>query len=274
MSEAVLPARRPVSSIDLWKTAALAIILIDHLGFFIFPDQGWMTAIGRSALPIFFFLIGFARTRQVPWFWWVAGILLTALDVWRVGDWREIDINILINFALIRLCLPVIERHVITHWWRAALLAIGLAAMIPLAAPWIEYGTEGMLLALVGLAHRRALDAGPDRGREPLWLLRRGLGAFATLAFMAAQVAAYGFPVTETWIMAACVIAVSALLLRFRSGDARWQPGGFPAMLAGLCGRRSLEIYITQIVGLVLLGRLLEIDAADIAGDEDEGDEE
>lgn len=263
-------AARPVSRIDCWKTAALLVILVDHLGFFILTDQSWMMAVGRSALPIFFFLIGFARTRSVPWFWWAAGFGLTALDGWRTGEWLSVDVNILVNFALIRLALPLIETHVFGDWRRVVVLAVVLAALMPVASPWIEYGTEGWLLALVGLAHRRALEAGPDRPREPAWLLRRGLGAFATLAFLAAQAAAYEFEVADTWIMAACVILVSALLLRFRPGEATWRPPEGLGMLLRFSGRHSLEVYMAQIIGLSLLGMALDIEAVDMAGEEQE----
>jgi hypothetical protein len=253
-----------VTSIDLWKTAALALILLDHLGFFLLTDQPWLMAVGRAALPIFFFLIGFARTRSVPWFWWAAGLGLTALDAWRVGDWREINVNILINFALIRLALPLIEAQVMGRWWRVILFAIALAALMPFSDVLVEYGTEGWLLALVGLAHRRALESGPDAPRDPAWLTRRALGAFATLAFAAMQLDAYAFAMVEAWVMAGAVIAASGLLLRFRPGVAPWR---LPAPLghgARLCGRRSLEIYIAQIVAGVGLGLALGVDAVDV----------
>lgn len=263
------PAARAVTTIDLWKTAALLLILIDHLGFFIWTDQPWLTAIGRAALPIFFFLIGFARTRAVPWHWWVAGLALTALDGWRLADEGYPELNILINFALIRLALPLIERHVMAAWWRVALFAMLLAALMPLAGQVLEYGTEGWLLALVGLAHRRARESGPDKPRDPAWLTRRALAAFATLAFMAMQIYDYEFGVAETWIMAASVITVSGLLLMFRNRTASFQPPAPFAALFQLCGRYSLEIYMAQIVGLMALGMALGIEAADVDGDDE-----
>jgi TraX protein len=266
---AALAAPRAVSTIDLWKTLALLLIGLDHVGFFLLPEQPWLMALGRAALPVFFFLIGFARSRHVPWFWWAAGAALTALDLWRLGSVDGMQINILINFALIRLALPWIEALVMPVWWRTLGLAAVLAALAAWTGPWIEYGTTGWLLALVGLAHRQALAAGPDRPRDRHWLMRRGLGATATLVFAAIELHDYAFAVTEAWIMAAAVIGVSGLLLRFRTGDASWQPPALLAGLARLCGRRSLEIYIAQIVGLMMIGLALGIEPADAEGDEE-----
>lgn len=272
MTSATLPQPKSVpvvTTIDMWKTAALLLILIDHLGFFIWTDQPWLTAIGRAALPVFFFLIGFARTRAVPWFWWAAGLALTALDAWRLAGEGYPELNIMINFALIRLALRLIERHVMAVWWRVALFAMLLAALMPLAGQWLEYGTEGWLLALVGLAHRLARERGPDKPRDPAWLTRRALGAFGTLAFMVMQIVDYEFEVMETWIMAAAVIAVSGLLIMFRVGPSRFQPPEPLALALRFCGRRSLEIYMAQIVGLMALGMMLGIDAADMDGEDE-----
>lgn len=260
---------RPVSWIDLWKSAALLLILIDHVGFYLLPEQPWLLAVGRAALPIFFFLIGFAGPRRAPWFWWAAGAALTALDIWRAGSAADATLNILINFALIRLALPLIERHLAGDWRRMGLFALVLAAAAPWTGPYIEYGTAGWLLALVGLAHRRALAAGPDKPRDPAWLTRRALGAGATALYIGLELHDYEFPVFETWIMAAGVIAVSGLLLRFRPGDARPKPPAWLAHGLRIGGRRSLEIYIAQIVGLMALGLALGIAPADSDGDEE-----
>ncbi len=263
------PSIRTVTTVDLWKAAALLLILCDHLWFYIWPDQLWLTALGRAALPIFFFLIGFARTRHVPWFWWAAGAALTSLDLWRHGGFENICLNIMFNFAMIRLALPLIEKHMMRAWWRVALFALVLAALMPLAGQVIEYGTAGWLLALVGLAHRRALDSGGDRQRDPAWLIRRALGAFVTLAYIGMELYDYEFGVTETWIMAGGVILVSGLLLRFRRETVSVRLPSVLSALARLCGRRSLEIYIAQIVVLMGLGLALGVDAADEDGDEE-----
>lgn len=271
---AAAPTLRATSWIDLWKSAALALILVDHLGFFIFTDQPWMLAVGRAALPIFFFLIGFSRNAHVPWFWWAAGIGLTAFDVWRKGGIDGVTLSIMINFALIRLSLPLIERHGMSSWWRFALVLLAFAALSPFAGRVIEYGATGWLLALVGRAHKIAQESGPDGARAPAWLMRRAAGALATLVYIAIEFRDYRFGVIETWVLVIGVILVSGLLLRFVSGPARWQPQGAVANLLAFCGRHSLEIYLAQIVGLGMLGLALDIDAIDInAGDDEEEDD-
>jgi hypothetical protein len=58
----------------------------------------------------------------------------------------------------------------------------------------------------------------------------------------------------------AAIIAVNGLLLLYRRSDLARQPSPFPAALLRVCGRRSLEIYIAQCVGLMALGLMLGIE--------------
>jgi hypothetical protein len=143
---------------------------------------------------------------------------------------------------------------------------------VPLADQVLEYGSTGPLIALVGLAHRLALDEGPDRRGAALWLHRRALGAVATGVYAVNELDDYGFAVTEAWIAMAAIIAVNGLLLLYRRGELSRQPPAWAANGLRFCGRRSLEIYIAQCVGLMALGLALDhwigVEAADI-GDEE-----
>ncbi len=262
-------ASRPVTSTDVWKTAALALILIDHLGEFLFPDQPWMRAIGRAGAPIFFFLIGYAATRAVPWFWLAAGALLTGLDLWRAGgDMNAVTLNILISFAALRWLRPGMEALARRSLWMLWAAAAALIALVPLADMVLEYGTTGPLIALTGLAHRLAVETGPDCGATAPWMHRRALGAVATLVYALNEIDDYGFAIDDAWIAMAAIIAVSGLLLIYSRGDLITQPPAAAAALLRFCGRRSLEIYIAQIIGLMALGLALGIAPAADGGDE------
>src|SRR3712207_6715418 len=105
---------RGVTTTDLWKLLGLLFVLVDHYGLFFVEDQTWWRLFGRIAAPIFFFLIGFARTRTVPWTWIAFGAALTVMGYVTLGGLKQITLNILLNFALLRLVvLPAVERSVI-----------------------------------------------------------------------------------------------------------------------------------------------------------------
>ncbi len=247
-----------VSTTDLWKALALLLITLDHYGLFLDPAQDWWRVAGRASLPIWFFFVGFARSRTVPWTWLAIGIGLTLLDLWYEDlDPAEAPLNIVLGFALIRLALPWIEERIWPSRWRIAALLAVLTLLLPVGGFIVEYGTEGWLLALVGLAHRRWLEA-PDG--ETLWR-RAAIAIYAGGAFCAVEIADFSFDPPQAAALIGLVAAVSALLVGFRRDDVQWQPPVPVAAFLRLCGRRSLMLYAAQIVILTLAAVMLGIDA-------------
>lgn len=65
------------------RSLAMVLMLIDHIGHTLYPDQMWIRYIGRLAFPIFAFLIsqGYRHTKNLPNY--LFRLLLLAL----VSDW-------------------------------------------------------------------------------------------------------------------------------------------------------------------------------------------
>ncbi len=254
--------RQTVSTTDLLKAAALVFVFVDHWGHYLAPDEIWWRVVGRASLPVWFFLVGLARSRTTPWTWIGLGVALSLLDLWREGSLADAQLSILLNFAAIRLALPAIERHAWPQSWRIALLVAALAALSPVANQIVEYGTEGWLLALVGLAHRRWLDA-PERRTL---MLRIGLALVAGLLFIAVEARDYSVEGVEIAALGLIIAAASLLLFRFRRAEIeRPLPAPVAATLR-FCGRHSLTIYAAQIVLFTVL-------AAMFVGDPDQAEE-
>lgn len=254
-----------VSTLDLWKALALALILVDHFGHFLFPDAPWLRVIGRASLPIWFFLIGFGGGRGVPWVWFLLGASLTALDLWWVGSYSDILINILFSFAAIRFALPFVETWIWPHRWRLAALVLALIALAPFANGLVEYGTSGPIFALVGVAHRRWLA---QPGREGL-ALRIGLAIVAALVFILLERADYGFDTAQTAVLVLLVAIVSGWLVSFRRRDSKIAFPAWAAAVLRFCGRYSLWLYAGQIVLLTAAAAALGIEP-DLGEDDDE----
>lgn len=251
-------SKAPITTTDLLKLAGLAFVFADHIGLFFAPDDDWWRVFGRAAAPIFFFLIGFARGGSVPLSWIVLGSILTALDLYVSDDLEDVTLNILFNFALIRLALPYIEAHVLPRKWGLAALALVCALLIPLAAIVLEYGTEGWLWALVGVAAREAIAK-----RSPQTSLQLNLvTAFCVAVYLAVETRDFEFEHVQTVTLAALVIALAFMLVRFRRVDAFMAPPGV-ARVFNWIGRHSLEIYAVSLFLMQLTGHLLETDGAD-----------
>lgn len=248
-------ALSPVTSTDALKALALALILVDHIGHFLADDWPILRVIGRLGVPIFFFLIGFAKTRDVPNRWLVIGAVLTAIDFLWVGSLAGTQINILFNFALIRLALPLIARHALQPGWRMMVFAVLLILAMPLVNPLLEYGTEGWLFALMGLLRRRMLD---DPEEQERWLAPM-IGFLAAATYLVVEIRDYAFQGLNIALLFAGVFILKELLARFRRLDLPSQPGPGIAQIIRLCGRYSLEIYAAQIILLAALGGLWSI---------------
>lgn len=245
----------PVTTTDLLKLAGLTLVLIDHYGLFFDPNADWWRVVGRGAAPVFFFLIGFARTRTVPWMWIVLGAILTALDAFVSDGLEDVSLNILFNFALIRLVSPWIERHVLERRWGLPALAILCVALIPLAGLLLEYGASGWLWALVGFAAREALVSRDVHIRR----MRNMVATIALSAYVVSESIDFEFDALQTGALFGLMAALTAAFLHFRRVDA---PGSFPAPLSRSVhwiGRRSLEIYAVSLFIMQALGYALEI---------------
>ena len=257
-------APRAVTTTDAWKLFALAFVLIDHYGYYFDPDEVWWRLFGRLASPVFFFFIGFARTRTVPWTWIVFGLVITATDY--VTSPRDVLINILLNFALVRLVLPYVEAHVMPYPVRLAALVAASAAVIPVLDPVLEYGGEGWLWALFGLSHRLFLERGDGFS---LWR-RYALALAASAAYIVREIHDYGFNTLQSVLLVAMIVAEVLALLRFRRADLVWQPPPAVRPVFAFAGRRSLEIYALTLLAMQLLAYAISGAAAEDGGEDDE----
>lgn len=260
--------RPAATTTDALKAVALGLVFVDHIGHYLLEDWAILRVIGRLGVPIFFFLIGFAKSRGMPGRWLIFGLGLTLVDYFWTGDISETQLSILFNFATIRLALPLIEREVLASPWRLAALAMLLALLIIPADRLIEYGTVGWLLALAGLLQRRYLDR--PEAREGAERLIYGIAALAV--FLADEINDYGFTLPHGLLLAAGLAAVGLVLHRFRRGDLARQPGARLGAAMRFCGRYSLEIYAAQIILLAAAGALWSHPGDD--GDNEEDDDE
>lgn len=247
-----------VSTIDLWKTAAVLMMFVDHYGHFYATDETVWRAIGRACVPIWFFLAGFARTRGVPVSWVIAGLVLTVLDYWSARDTSDVTLNILLAFALVRFALPWIEAHLLPSRWRFVVLCIALAAIEPLAGKVLEYGTMGPLLAMTGLAHRHWLAQTQKTAASDAYILRLAVAVFGLIVFGYVENEIYEFLFRELVLMILLFALVGYGLLVFRPGLDHAVPAPLAPVLK-FFGRRTLEIYAIHLAVIFLyLGFLRE----------------
>jgi len=263
---------RAVDNTDWLKTVAIILVVVDHLGYFFIEDADWWSVFGRMAAPVFFFLLGYARSRTVPLHWLGLGVILTLLDSWNT-DWAWVAPNILLSLALIRIARPYAQIGLQRHGWAAfAIFICALIAVLPIASNIVDYGAEGWLWALFGLCQRMYVDgrAAADvdgtapSPATPAYAMMQNLGLTRLLAcFVAAVVYVwqeqmeFSFSQIHFAVFIFGVGILSLSLCRFLRGPSRIQPRESIAGAVRFIGRHTLEIYAIQLAGSELIIKLL-----------------
>lgn len=254
---------RPVDHTDWFKTAAIILVVVDHIGYFFIDDYEWWSVFGRWAAPPFFFLLGYARTRAVPFTWIWLGVVLTVLDSWNNG-WEWMAPNILLSFALIRLARPHVQAFAQRYGWAAfVLLVTALLAILPATGNVVDYGSGGWLWALFGLYQRMHVDGvsatAPDAQQyeaSPLRATTRQVGVARVLACLVAAAVyvwqeqlEFEFNTEQLAVFVLGIAVLSFALLHFRRGRSRIQPAEPIAGALRFLGCHTLEIYAIQLAG-------------------------
>lgn len=239
-----LPA--DVTSYDVLKAFAVGLMIVDHVGWLLFQDIEWFRVLGRLCVPVWFFLIGYAYTRAVPWRWYAAGAIL-AVSSMVVGI-DPLPLSVLFTMAAVRYVLDPAWRFMaarpIYFWWMVLLLAFfGYASDM-----LFEYGTMGLLMAMVGYVLRNREEAAEAMGE--------GFPRIFTIAVLAAfggmELLKFGFTMLPAMVLVAGLVGVYFVLEGFKGETLHGTAAKSHAPLLKFMGRYSLEIYVLHL--LILKG--------------------
>ena len=151
---------------NLWdgaKILALGLMVIDHIGYFFFPDIPVFRALGRGAIPLFLFLIGFAPHHRFSYPLLAIALVMGGYNYVLGG--QLFPLNILFAILLVRLWLrythvpgtaypagaaPVLTLKRPLEWYIVIQLFL-----LPTGFLW-QGGAYVFLFALIGLMARHA----------------------------------------------------------------------------------------------------------------------
>ncbi len=230
-----------VTSYDILKTLAVLLMFIDHIGAFIFVDEDIYRIIGRLCVPMWFFLIGYARSRSLD-----RSLLGCAAAIFIIDVFVEpsvFPLNILISIICIRL---ILDRCAHSIFKNTALFYSSLVLFFILAlhsALVFDYGTQGLLFALLGysLRHKNALSKQHvDR-----------LTIASVTVFFVAQSLSFQLDLTQALPFFAGLILVMFYLLSFTPKayvSEPWANITITKNLLGFFGRYTLWIYTAHII--------------------------
>lgn len=247
----ILP--REITSYDLFKALAVLLMIGDHIGYYFFPEENWWRVFGRMCVPVWFFLVGYAKSRDIGPRLWIGTAILTAANF--VTGMSIFPLNILASMLAVRILIDEVmkgfrkDERVL---WPMALM------MFLLIVPTMfvtEYGTQGLLLALFGYLVRELQE-----GRIPQGLVQR-YAAVAYFTFIIPQYFFFGMTQTQFMVMGVGVLAVMAALYKFKPATfprmTQMLPG-FAVNMIHFMGRRTLEIYVAHLLLFKFMGATIE----------------
>ncbi len=219
----------PVNSHDVLKLLALVAMTVDHLGAYIFVEDLWWRSIGRSFIPVWFFLVGYApHTRNHPSLW-IGALIVAAVTAMTYTAF--FPLNVLFTIIICRYVLTVATRHDwITRYPAEVMVACLLFYIVTM--PLFEYGTLAVAFAAFG---RMVRDGAPQKQRLAVMVV-------LTLAYGFSQIAAFAFSVSQSVVVMAMAMLCTSMLFMFTIKEVN-----LPSAIAWptkLLSRYSLEYYV------------------------------
>ncbi|GJL85137.1 MAG: hypothetical protein DHS20C02_09120 [Micavibrio sp.] len=235
---------KDLSSYDFLKAIAIILMVTDHMGHFFYPDETWWRIFGRLCVPIWFFLIGYARTREIPKTIWLgAGVLVLSS---LISGQYLFPLNILFGLMAARYAIDGIAKRALRTGETLAGMFFLLFLLSYPSMLAVEYGTMGALFSLFGYIVRNREEA-PFR-KMPIFLFMVG-SVFVYTIGQAVMLATLSWP--QFTVLLLGTIFVCMLLSVF-------QPVTFPrltkamtfpvASVFRLLGRHTLLIYVLHLL--------------------------
>lgn len=237
---------KELTSYDLLKALAIILMVTDHVGHHFYPDEMWLRIFGRLCVPIWFFLVGFAKTTELSKRLWIGGLIVAVSGI--IAGQYLLPLNILFTILALRHLRGGLVRNGL-HSPDALrgiffiILFMGLPTSI-----FFEYGTISMLFVLFGYIVRNKEEV--YQTIEPQYVKIFVLISFFSF-FLIEGLHLPAVSPTQAMVLFFGLCGVGATLWNFRPvvySDAPHHMAPSVIAVIQFMGRRTLEIYVVHIV--------------------------
>jgi TraX protein len=233
-----------VTAYDYLKLFAIAYMAIDHLGAYFYPDHMMFRALGRLSVPIWLFLIGYARSRRIDPPLIIGAIVLTLADYAVTHAFHAL--NILWSILIIRLTLTPLMRWVGTSENKLILVTALCFILTPVTRFHIDYGTIAYALAISGYLMRHGFEGEP---RFPIGYIAISLGLYGITQALNFNFYAPHYAVL--WIGGISLFYLLAVWFpRYAATSGTVPAPSLPALRTALSwiGHHTLTIYVGHLL--------------------------
>lgn len=230
-----------LNSHDLVKFVALLIMTIDHIGAYLLPDELWWRAVGRITFPVWFFLIGYARSTKISTelLWGV--VILMASNLWAY--YPMFPLNALVSIILCRLVLRLSDRYALAEKHPLTCWVAFLFFNIPLILLW-EYGMIAVMYAFCGRMVQQGLRS---HAHKAFWVL-------STFAFLFWQAHVFDFTEAQMLFVTFGTASVCVWLYHYEQEPLPLHLPRAADFAVKLLSRYSLQYYVAHRVVFQMVG--------------------
>jgi TraX protein len=227
-----------LNSHDLLKFVAIILMIIDHVGYYLFPDHLWFRVIGRMCIPIWFFLIGYSRPKEFSWVLIYIGTALTLFKYLTIGD--SVPLNIFFTLSITRAFILFLEQKEISNLELAFYTSILVLWTFPTIFMF-EYGPIGALFSLAAFYQKK------NTHRETTYIL----WTIALMNFLVVQSSIFSFSYVQvTALILGCSLVIIAL--NFYNFKKFYIINPLSNVIRYI-GRNAIYIYPLHIIIFILL---------------------
>lgn len=243
---------KEVTTYDILKTIAVVLMIVDHVGHHFFPysvehpEYMWFRVLGRLCVPIWFFLIGYAKTTELSKDLWVGALLVMVSSL--ISGQYLLPLNILFAIIVMRMCrsfviIQALKGPEVLRGLFLIIIFLGLPTGI-----LFEYGSIGMLFVMMGFFVRWKSEVVEHISVKHLnifyicsffvFYLWQG----ATLPYMNMEM---------SLVLAFGLVVIGFSLWRFEGRPLYGLSSGCPVFLKAVLqftGRHTLAIYVAHVV--------------------------
>lgn len=241
-----------LTSQDLIKCSAILLMICDHIGAFIFPEDNIYRLIGRCAAPIWLMMAGYARTRDIPPPFWMGIFILCLTGIIAGGP--LFPINILGSIVLVRLTIDKMAAVACRSTGNLFRMYISLFVLsLPLYLAF-DYGAFVFMFALYGYMIRNRDELPISRMVQYIY------GVAVALGYAAFEIYVFQFTHLESMALLILVALTMLLMSGFKVVTLSGLTARLPNWVVGLLqfgGRQSLIIYVVHFAVLEIAGTYL-----------------
>ena len=233
-----------VTHLDIIKTFAVIIMIIDHIGFYFFPDQEWWRAIGRIGMPVWFFMVGYARGRDIPNKLLIGALIIVGADFILFRS--VFPFNALITIIILRIVIEYVMNFILKTRYIFILSVFILVFAFVITNMIVEYGSLALLYAMLGYFTRHKGQIINNTFFNKIDYI--GYCIYTFLIFCILQNAKFHFSEIQFITMSLFTMVMMLVLTNMK-------PMTFPEIqdlslkrFLQFCGRKTLEIYVGHLL--------------------------